>query len=363
MRKTRTEQPRLNRHGRRFRSRFSLAPRALICLLAGALVSASFSPPALAQQPDIKSQARLHFQRGIELGGKGDYQESLRAFSLAYELSPHYSVLYNIGQAHIALGHAADAVDVLERYLAEGGANVAPERRRQVEAQVAEQLPRTAALELRVDAVGALVTIDGTPCGRVPLPRPVRLDPGTHRVQVALDSGERKEQSVTLVAAQNQLLELRLLEPESAAAPSPPSSLGVLVAPALPPVPSQGRPLPRPARPQPASVSHGHRNTALGIVLSAVGVGLGGAAFAHYLWNRERYHDWQSQYAGYFEQPSPEKREDANRLAESISRASAVTITLSIGAGLALGSGAFVLITDPGGSRATGSVVGWRGKW
>jgi hypothetical protein len=92
-------------------------------------------------------------------------------------------------------------------------------------------------------------------------------------------------------------------------------------------------------------------------------VGLGGAALAHYLWNRERYQDWQSQYAGYFEQPSPEKREDANRLAESIPRASAVTITLTIGAGLALGSGAFVLIADPGGTRATGSVVGWRGKW
>jgi hypothetical protein len=360
MRKIPTDPPRLIRHSRRFRSRFALAPRVRLYLLASALGSASFSHSAFAQQQDPKSQARLHFQRGIELGGKGDHQESLREFSRAYELSPHYTVLYNIGQAQIALGHAADALDVLERYLAEGGANIAPERRTQVEAQVGQQLSRTAALELRIDAAGALVTIDGAPRGRAPLPHPIRLDAGTHRVEVALDSGERKEQAVSLFAGQDQVLELRLLAPETQPVAQPPSSLSVLLAPAAPPDPSPSRPQPQP---QPPSAARGHGNTTLGIVLSAVGVGLGGAALAHYLWNRQRYQDWQSQYAGYFEQPSPEKREDANRLAESIPRASAVTITLTIGAGLALGSGAFVLIADPGGSRATGSVVGWRGKW
>ncbi|HWA73459.1 MAG TPA: PEGA domain-containing protein [Polyangiaceae bacterium] len=361
MSKTRTENPRLAGRARRFRSGFAVTPRAALFLLASALASSSLSRPVLAQQQDAKSQARLHFQRGIELGGTGAYEESLREFSRAYELLPHFTVLYNIGQAHIALGHAADAVEVLKRYLAEGGANVALERRAQVEAQIIQQFARTAALELRVDAAGAQVTIDGTPRGRAPLPGPVRLDAGTHRVQVTLDSGEHQEQSLTLLAEQNQTLEFRLLAQANAPAIPPP----VVPFPSASPLPaSQSTPQPRPEPPAASpAVARGHRNTTLGIVLGAVGVGLGGAALAHYLWNRERYHDWQSEYAGYFEQPSPEKREEANRLAESIPRASAVTITLTIGAGLALGSGAFVLITDAGGGQATGSVVGWRGKW
>lgn len=337
-----------------------LRGRARLLSFACATCCSALPRPAAAQQAaqaqpeDNKALARRYFQRGVELGGQGAYAESLQEFSRAYELSPHYTVLYNIGQAQVALGHAADAVDALRRYLSEGGANIALERRQQVEAEIIRQFARTATLELRVDVAQALVTIDGTARGRTPLPGPLRLDAGVHQVQVALPSGERKEQSLTLVAEQHQILEFQLQAAKPAPLLPPPLS-----PPSQPSVPVAPGPLPR----DDVSSSRGHGQTTLGIVLGAVGVGLGGAALAHYFWNRARYHEWQSQYSEYYAEPDATKRAEANQLAESIPRASAVTISLAIGAGLALGSGTFLVITDTAGGKATGSVVGWRGPW
>jgi tetratricopeptide (TPR) repeat protein len=326
-----------------------LGTRAVRFWLALASVSLALAHPALAEEQDNKALARQHFQRGVELANANNYDESLREFSRAYELSPHYSVLYNIGQAHVALGHAAQSVEALKRYLAEGGANIALERRQAVEADVIRQLAATGTLDVRVDVAEAGVAIDGAPRGRSPLAEPFRLDVGAHRVEVSLTSGEHQEQTISVAAGQNQVADFRLR-----AEPARPSALGAprLEARAPPPAP------PAP----PSSTSGGDRST-VGLVLGSVGVGLGGAALAHFLWNRGRYHDWQSKYSRYFELPTSENRRDANELAESIQRASAVTLGLTIGAGLALGGGTLVVLVDGSKNRTTGSTLSFRGAW
>jgi hypothetical protein len=311
-------------------------------------LSFTLATPAAAQQEDGKAQARQHFQRGVELANQNAYAESLLEFSRAYELSPHYSVLYNIGQAHVALGHSAQAVEALKRYLGEGGANIALDRRQEVEAQVIRQFERTATLEVRVDRAGARVTVDGEPRGAAPLAGPVRVDIGTHQVMARLDSGESSEQTVTVAGKENRLIELQLNAP--AMIPKAPFNPSAAVASRTP------APLPSPSQRQ------NHGRSTLGWALSAAGVALGGAALGHYFWNRARHRDWQAKYARYFAEPSSENRDDANQLAESIPRANVVTVSLSIGAGLALGSGTLLLLTDSGGKNPVGSLA-WHGVW
>lgn len=328
---------------------FALAPRVMALSLALGPLGLTFSRSAAAQQADSKALARQHFQRGVELANESAYGESLLEFSRAYQLSPHYSVLYNIAQAHVALGHAAQAVDAFKRYLSEGGAHLALDRRQEVEAEIIRQFARTATLEVRVDTERASVTIDGEPRGLSPLAGPVRVDVGAHRVSVALESGELRSQTVSVLAGKNQLVEFQL-RPSSPPPESPP----------LPPPPRESRAVPAPPAGGPAS---DRTRSTLGLAIGAVGVGLGGAALAHFLWNRSRHRDWQAKYDHYFAQPTPENREEANQLAESIPRANVVTLSLTIGAGIALGSGTFLLVTDGGSGKALGSVVGWRGVW
>ena len=109
--------------------------RAQALLLAlGLLLGSSRSSRA----DDPRDVARGHYARGLELVRQEDYQGALREFVVAYDISPHFAVLYNIGQCHVLLGNLADAVDALSRYLGEGRYLVPSERRQQVGDQVAE---------------------------------------------------------------------------------------------------------------------------------------------------------------------------------------------------------------------------------
>src|SRR5262249_33525822 len=103
--------------------------------LAALLVLAA---AGVARADDPRVEARAHYAQGLALGAPNGYQGALREFEEAYALSPQYAVLYNIGQAHVALGHTAEAIDVLGRYLRDGGDRIAPARRTQVVRQIAE---------------------------------------------------------------------------------------------------------------------------------------------------------------------------------------------------------------------------------
>jgi hypothetical protein len=104
-------------------------------LLAAALL-AGWARSAGAQE-NPREAARWHYARGLKLAGENGYEAALEEFTSAYELSPQFAVLYNIGQCQVALGRPSEAIDALSRYLHDGEDHVPPERRRLVEAQIA----------------------------------------------------------------------------------------------------------------------------------------------------------------------------------------------------------------------------------
>jgi hypothetical protein len=159
-------------------------------------------------------------------------------------------------------------------------------------------------------------------------------------VLATLDSGERSETNVDAKAGQVARAHLELnARPLSAPVVGPaleqphPSVPVAFSAPNSPPAP-------------PAPAVHPSTQRTLAYVLGATGIALTGAAAAHFLWNRSRYEDWQSRYSAYYEDPTPQNRESANGLAESVSNASAVTVGLAIGAGVALGTSAVLLLSS-----------------
>jgi len=324
--------------------------RAALCL---ALATALTATEASAQPADARTEARTHFDQGVSLARQRAYAEALTEFERAYQIFPHYTVQYNIGQALIALNRPTEATLALTRYLDEGGANIEPRRRQEVEATIANALAKTSSIEVSVDVAGAQITIDDKPSGRSPLTSPIRVDSGTHRIVATLESGERRETSVDAKAGQSAQAQLEFGAPTVAAA----------VAPLTPPAvvqPSPPAPLPLAAtqtqhEPPAPPARHSTQKT-LGYIVGATGIALTGAAAAHFFWNRARHQDWQTRYSAYYSDPTDQNRESANDLANSVSNASAVTVGLAIGAGVALGTGAVLLLTSSSSVSASGTV-------
>ncbi len=66
---------------------------------------------------DVRTEARQHFRRGMELVASGDLETGVAELERAYEILPHPNVLYNLGRACAEGGRYADAIEYFERYL------------------------------------------------------------------------------------------------------------------------------------------------------------------------------------------------------------------------------------------------------
>jgi tetratricopeptide (TPR) repeat protein len=284
---------------------------ACSCLLGAPLVSSAAHAQDSADSVQ-RASARAHFARGVALAKAHDYAQALNEFQQAYAAVPHFSVLYNIGQARLALGESAEAISVLQRYLDEGGSQIDAKRRAEVEATLQRER--------------------------------ARLPPETASYVV----GEAATPTTAPATA---------TEPATATAPAP--ATATEPAPATEPATAAPAPptaTPRHLRPHPPRATSRDRQT-LAYAVGAAGVALSGGALAHYLWNRSRYQDWQNKHATYYHDPTELNRTSANTLSKSIDDASVVTVVLAVGAGVALGTSGVLWLTsapspDPR-SRAT----------
>jgi tetratricopeptide (TPR) repeat protein len=294
-----------------------VVPLVACSLLVGSPLASSTARAQESAESAQRASARAHFAKGVALAKAHDYAQALSEFQQAYTAVPHFSVLYNIGQARLALGESAEAISVLQRYLDEGGTQIDAKRRAEVEATLQRERARLA------PETNTYVT------GESPAPTPATPPvPATATATV----------SATATAT----------EP-STAAPTPPNASAA-------PPPAAPLPVARHSRPHPPKATSQQRRT-LAYAVGAAGVALSGGALAHYLWNRSRYQDWQNQYATYYRDPTEQNRTNANALSQSIDAASVVTIVLAVGAGVALGTSGVLWLTsapssDPR-SRAT----------
>jgi len=213
-------------------------PRPLLASLV-AIFLALAAPEELRAQPLPSAQATreasTRFQKGVEFYRDAEYQAALLEFKRAYELSPNYRVLYNLGQASRELKDHASALTSFERYLAEGGREIEPRRRRDVEKWIEELRPKVARMSVLTSVPGAEVTVDDVPSGTTPLPAPLRVNAGRRKVQATLSGHQPVQRLVDLAGADDATVTLEL---------TPVPSAPLVVAPP-----------PEPPRPAPAKVA------------------------------------------------------------------------------------------------------------
>ncbi|WP_437756566.1 hypothetical protein [Sorangium sp. So ce1389] len=154
-------------------------PRAL-SLCAALVLSAPLG--ALAQPADKTAEADARFRRGVELYNEADYIAALTEFRRAYALAPAYQVLYNIAGACYQIRDYACSLRAFERYLADGGAHIAGDRRADVERDIAVLRSRVATVDLSTSVPGVELSVDDVPVGKTPLAEPLLLSAGRRRI-------------------------------------------------------------------------------------------------------------------------------------------------------------------------------------
>jgi len=178
-------------------------------------VEAPAAPDTAAPAPDAaadpaKVEARQRYDRGIRLYAEGEFALAVIEFERAYTLVPDYRVLYNIGQVRIQLAQYARAKKALDQYLAEGGEQIAPERKASVQSDLDMLASRTATLEIRSNVPDAEVVVNDSIIGRTPLKEPILLDAGEHRITLRKPGYSQRFSQITLAGRDSESLELPL---------------------------------------------------------------------------------------------------------------------------------------------------------
>jgi tetratricopeptide (TPR) repeat protein len=175
-----------------------------------------------AQEASAQAEGRARFRRGVDFFKEGDYRAALIEFRRAYELAPNYKLLYNLGQTSLELQDYASALRSFERYLAEGGREIAAARRAQVEGEIERLKRRVARVEVTTNVSDAEIFVDDVSVGRTPLPGPLAVSAGRRKIS-ALKGGLTAVRMIDVAGGDSTSVSLEILEPAtpSPAAPSP----------------------------------------------------------------------------------------------------------------------------------------------
>jgi hypothetical protein len=213
-------------------------------------------PPVPSQA--VTDEAKARFKRGLELFTEGDAATALIEFRKAYSLQPRYQVLYNIGKVYMQLNEYAEALAALEKYLAEGGTDIAGSRRTEVERDVENLRARVATLEITSTPPDGTITIDDTRIdGKTPLT--LRVSAGKRRVTVNKDGFFPVTLNVEIAGLETKKVTFDLVDARPKAVTQAPDP--------TPPPQKVPEPPPQPLPPPPSKVS-------AGAVIGWVGTGL-----------------------------------------------------------------------------------------
>jgi len=203
-----------------------LSAAALLSLTATAFAeepTAADSAASGAPASEKVKEATARFERGLALYDDGDFDAALVEFNRAYSLSPTYKILYNIAKIERVKNDYSSALTHFQRYLTEGGTEVATDRREEVEKEVKVLKERVAEISIKANVDGAAVYIDDIPVcgarmpdpsciGTTPLRAPVLVNPGTRKV-TAIKRGYQDAQSqLTLAGGDKNTVKLDLFD-------------------------------------------------------------------------------------------------------------------------------------------------------
>lgn len=203
-------------------------------MLASLLVCAAAMPAipvASAQQPSAKAlaEARTRYEKGKQLYGEGAFDAALAELQRSYDLAPSYKILYNIALVQRARNDFAGALHAYEKYLADGGKELAASRRQEVQKELETLKTLVARADIKTSVADADISVDDVPTGKSPLTGLV-LNPGSHRISATKEGHQAAVKVIKVAGGDSVTVDLVL--PESAS--SQPAGTGAPSATAAP---------------------------------------------------------------------------------------------------------------------------------
>lgn len=268
-------------------------------LLLGLLAHVS---PASAQE--ITKEAREHFNAGVAFVDDPDgarYEEAYREFKAAYAISPSWKILGNLGLVALKLERDGEAIAAYTQYLEQGGAQIDPAERKQVERDL--QILRNGLVNVTVSSIPPGATLrderfpDAGPSvvnryvlgeGEVTL----GLHPGRHRLVAHLDGYRDAGWTLEAMSGTPASYTFQLEKIEEAPRPGPAQ-----------PQPVEAPPRER-ARPVPVSV----------YILGGVSVALAGGGVVTGLMAKSKNDDYEKINDGTDPGTAKERRDEGQRL-------------------------------------------------
>lgn len=147
---------------------------------AGAASSCGPAPPS----GEPSEEAKRAYETALDLSKDGRFDEALSAYQRAYDLSPSYVILFNLGKAAALTSDFVRAIHAYECHLEHGGSAIEPVRRSEVEAELRRLRTEAALVDVSVDEPGVVIEVDGVAVGRSPLSDPVLVNPGKRLLRV-----------------------------------------------------------------------------------------------------------------------------------------------------------------------------------
>ncbi|WP_394827263.1 PEGA domain-containing protein [Pendulispora albinea] len=185
------------------------------------------APPAgkAAEHPaNAMAEARKRHDLGLKLYDDGNYEAARIEFERAFALAPSHRILYNIALAYRALNNYVDALNTFERYLAEGGSEIQPDRRARVEKDIAELRSRIARVRVITNVPGVEISIDGIVVGKAPLTKPLPVNPGVRKVSGQAPGYLPRTITITVGSTDEATADLELESLSKTARPEPKSN-------------------------------------------------------------------------------------------------------------------------------------------
>lgn len=170
-----------------------------------------------------KAEARARYERGLKLYDQGAYDAALVEMRRAYELSPSFKILYNLGLIHKQLNDHAAALEAFRQYLAEGGKKIDGKRHAEVEKAIKELEPLVATVTVQVDVDGAEITVDDAVVGTSPLKEPILLNAGKRRISAKLTGKPAATRVITVAGSDTVTVKLELADPKAPVATATPT--------------------------------------------------------------------------------------------------------------------------------------------
>jgi hypothetical protein len=163
---------------------------APLILFTGAVLLA---PAVRAQEGEISEQARAHFQAGVNSLQDPDgarYEEAYREFKAAYQASPSWKILGNLGIAAMKLERDGEAIEAFQKYLSGGAATLAPEEREQFQRDLGTLQAGVVKLSIDLNVPGTTISDERVPVTGSPV-RNTYVPEGQH-LEIGVRAGHHK---------------------------------------------------------------------------------------------------------------------------------------------------------------------------